>query len=159
MFEDVKKDDQNITGGQPPTDDMFGDVDPVKDKARPMVGPSALEGGKLRPLGQVASDQLAANPPANAESASLAAGGRPIGPSQPLQDLREVNNWEKESKGNFLRKALSVLVVIVVIIAVALGGWYGYTLVVVPIMNQTNQNANTNQPNTNLNVNNFYRIF
>lgn len=159
MFEDVKRDDQNITGGTPaslgtsqggsPTDDMFGEVDPVKDRARPMVGPSALEGGKLRPLGQVASDQLAANPQASA--------GRPIGPSQPLQDLREVNNWEKESKGNFLRKALSVLVVIVVIAAVGVGGWYGYTLIVVPIMNQTgqdaNQNSNSNQPNVNTNIN------
>lgn len=142
MFDDLKQQNNQApmtpTPNMPPTmpssqagqpvSDMFADVDPVAQNQNPMVKPSAVQSGKIKP---VSNTSYTPNQPA---------------PLDPVMFT--------ESSGNKLNRLIIILVVVLLVLAMGAGAYY--MIVVKGKNNLTNNNNNANQNNNqeiNINTN------
>lgn len=159
MFEDVKKDDAQLTSPPQPTEDMFADVDSATPSNSVANSPSAVTVGKVRPVtGPVPT-------PTQAPSLVPESGldSRPVGPAQPLQDLSQMPRWSKRSQGGGFKTFFVWILSLALIIGVGFGGFWAYDHYIAPALQKAGQqnkntNANTNaitpQTNTNQPTNN-----
>jgi len=136
MFDDVKNQDQNTMQPQVSVDDMFSNTDPTKGPD-PIARPSAVDTGKIMPA-----------------SANPAPG---VGPTQPLRDLSEVQDWAAENKGSGMRRLALVGLIIIGVVVIGGLGWWGYSYVTATMAEREQAEIDTNS-NVNLPVNNNLNV-
>ncbi len=134
MFEDIKKNDENVTAGNPSAvEDMFGKVDPTPDIK------SAVQSGKLTP---VASSMAAPQPPM-----PQAPMGTKIGPPNPLTNLSQLDQWSKKPARRSMRMILIVVAALIVV-----GAAIAYFFFMTPTEG-SNATAKNTTANTNATTN------
>lgn len=131
-----------MTGDPNKVEDMFDKVDPA-------AMPSAMEQGKLRPVGGT-SQSLTPEPLAVPSPAA-----NPAGPRNPLTHLSQIEDWSAQKKSGGKRwMIITVAVVVILAIAAAVYGFFfsGFSFLSTPNTN-VDIPSNTSEPTNSVNTN------
>lgn len=135
MFEDIKKEDDKVTLGDPgAVKDPFDEVDPTPQG-------SALAAGRLQPVAGVPR-QPGAPTSMPAAATGNAAQPQPIGPPQPLTNLAQLEEWSSK------RSRRGIIISVILVLAVVLAGFAAAYVFQVLRAPQADEVSDTNESET-----------